>query len=395
MSGAPVSAAQETGLRLGVYADFSYRVDGDSVYAELPFSRFIEGLAPHCERLVVIGRLDPSPGRFPYLLRAAQFVALPHYSSGADLGAVLRAVPASIRRFWRALDDLDVVWVLGPNPPQALLFALLGRLRRRRVVLGVRQNLPELIRHRRPDEPVVIAAAHVLEQAFRLLARFAPVVVVGPDLAARYRGAKSLLSVYVSLLQADDLLPERDDRRRYDGDQLVMLSVGRLDPEKNPLLLADVLCRALRADPRWRLDVCGDGALADALDARAAELGVTERLVQHGHVPVDGRLWDFYRDSHALVHVSMTEGVPQVILEAFASRLPVVATDVGGVGHLVADRGLLAPPRDPEAAALALGRLAVDAPLRERLVDAAQREAAEHTMQAECARLARFLAGAT
>jgi glycosyltransferase involved in cell wall biosynthesis len=381
-------------LRLGVYADFSYRVDGDTVSAEFPFSRFIEGLAPHCDRLVVIGRLDPTPGSFPYPLRAAHYVPLPYYRSGADLGAVIRAVPVSVRRFWRALDDLDVVWVLGPNPPQALLFALLGKLRRRRVVLGVRQNLPELIRHRRAGKPVVIAAAYLLEWAFRAIGTTTPVVVVGPDLAERYRHSRSLLSVYVSLLGQEDLLAPGDDDRRYDGDELRLLSVGRLDPEKNPLLLADVLCRVLRSDRRWRLDVCGDGTLAAALVKRAAQLGVGDRLVERGHVSIDGPLWDFYRSSHALLHVSMTEGVPQVMLEAFAARLPVVATDVGGVGHLVGGRGLLAPPGDADAAAAAVLRLADDPELRRALVEAGQAEAARHTLQAECARLAYFLSDA-
>jgi len=381
------------GLRLGVYCDFSYRVHDGAVSAEVPFSRFIEGLAPHCERLVLIGRRDPAPEPYPYPLRQAGFVALPHYRSGADLGAVLRTVPASLRRFWRALDDLDVVWILGPNPPQALLFALLGRLRRRRVVLGVRQNLPELIRHRRPDQRVVVAAADLLEEAFRLVGRRLPVVVVGPDLARRYRRSASVLSIYVSLLDERDLLPEAHDARRYDGEELVMLSVGRLDPEKNPLLLADVLCRALRTQPRWRLAVCGDGSLADALRRRAGELEVADRVQLHGHVSIDGRLWDFYRSAHALVHVSRTEGVPQVILEAFAARLPVVATDVGGVGHLVAGRGLLAAPDDPDASADALNRLVADPGLRQRLVSAAQGAAADHTLAAECRRLAAFLAG--
>ena len=318
-------------------------------------------------------------------------MALPYYSSGADLGAVLRTVPAAIRRFWRALDDLDVVWVLGPNPPQALLFACLGMLRRRRVVLGVRQNLPELIRHRRPGQRLVLAAAYLLEWAFRALARYLPVVVVGPDLAHRYRPVRSLLSVYVSLLHGSDVLAESEDGRRYDDGALVMLSVGRLDPEKNPLLLADVLARALRADPRWRLEVCGDGPMADALARHAAELGVGDRVVQHGYVPIDGGLWDHYRAAHALLHVSMTEGVPQVILEAFAARLPVVATEVGGVGELVAGRGLLAPPGDPDAAAAALTQLAADPDLRARLVTAAAAAAGAHTLEAECSRLAGFL----
>lgn len=378
-------------LRLAVYCDFSYRVTDGAAYAELPFSLFVEGLAPHCERLVVLGRLDPTPGTFPFKLRTAEFVGLPYYGSGADLAAVLRAVPTAARRFWRVLDGLDVVWILGPNPPQALLFAVLGLLRRKKVVLGVRQNLPELIRHRRPGSGVVLAAAYLLEWAFRATARLVPVVVVGPDLARRYRGARSLLNLYVSLLRATDLAARAGDTRSYDGDTLVMLSVGRLDPEKNPLLLADVLCRVARADPRWRLEVCGDGPLAAALAQRAEELGVADRLVNHGYVPIDAGLWDRYRAAHVLVHVSMTEGVPQVILEAFAARLPVVATDVGGVADVVADRGLLVPPSDPDAMAGAVARLIADPALRDRLVEAAERAAADHTMEAECARLAGFL----
>lgn len=377
--------------RLGVYCDFPYRVIDGTVSAEVPFSRFIEGLAPHVERLVVIGRLSDGRAPFPYPLRNAGFVPLPHYPSGADLAAVLRTVPASMRRFWRALRDLDVVWILGPNPAQAILFALLGRARGRRVVLGVRQDLPVLIRHRRPDQPLVIASAVVLEALFRGLARLLPVVTVGPELARHYRRARAILPIYVSLLAPSDLLAPAADRRRYDGEELVMLSVGRLDPEKNPVLLADILARAVAHDRRWRLEVCGDGSLAGALQARAAALGVADRLRLRGHVPIDGGLWDIYRSAHALVHVSMTEGVPQVILEAFAARLPVVATDVGGVGQVVSGRGLVAPPQDPDAAAAALTRLVADPELRTRLVEAAQREAAEHTLPSECGRLAGFL----
>jgi glycosyltransferase involved in cell wall biosynthesis len=80
-----------------------------------------------------------------------------------------------------------------------------------------------------------------------------------------------------------------------------------------------------------------------------------------------------------------------VILEAFAARLPVVGTAVGGVGDLVRDRGLLVAPQDPQSAADALNRLAHDAPLRDRLVTEAARAASDHTLEAECARVAGFL----
>jgi glycosyltransferase involved in cell wall biosynthesis len=381
-------------VRLGVFCDYSYRVVNGQVYAQLPFALFVQGLAPHCERLVVTGRLDPSPGRYPYLLEGLAYVPLPHYASGAHLGQVIRAIPVGVRRFWRMLDDLDTVWILGPNPPQVFVFALLAAIRRRRLVLGVRQHLPELIRHRHRDKPVVRFAAVVLETMFRLLARAVPVVVVGPDLARRYRGAASLHVTYVSLLHRGDILAAEDDHRSYDGAELRMLSVGRLDPEKNPLLMADILEHALRRDPRWRLDVCGDGTEKESLAERLRDLGVADRASLHGHMPIDAGLWERYRESHALLHVSLTEGVPQVLLEAFASRLPVVATAVGGVPELVEGRGWLVPPRDAEAAAGALTELASNSAQRAQAVQDALDHVLEHTLEAECARLAAFLSGA-
>jgi glycosyltransferase involved in cell wall biosynthesis len=381
-------------MRLGVFCDYSYRVDGGKLYAELPFAVFLRELARHCQRLVLTGRLDPTPGRYPYLMEDVEFVPLPHYGSGADIPAVLRAVPVGIARFWRMLDEVDVVWVLGPNPPQAIIFALLGLLRRRRVVLGVRQRLPLLIRHRHPGKPHLWLAALMLEAVFRLLSLRVAVVVVGPDLAERYRASHQLHVLYVSLLQEEQILPRSADHRDFDASELRMLSVGRLDPEKNPLLLADILALAARSDSRWRLDVCGDGSLMSALVARLSELGVAERAVLHGHVPIDDGLWTLYRSAHALIHVSLTEGAPQVILEAFAARLPVVATAVGGVPALVDGCGRLVPPEDAEAAAEALLELASSPALRDQLVASASARVREHTLGAECTRLAAFLAGA-
>jgi glycosyltransferase involved in cell wall biosynthesis len=378
-------------VRLAVFCDYSYRIEDGKLYAELPFALFLQQLARHCERLVLTGRLDPTPGRYPYLMEGVEYAPLPHYSSGAHLWGVMRAIPRGIARFWRTLRDVDVVWVLGPNPPQALVFALLSLLRRRRLVLGVRQDLPQLIRHRHPGKVHLWLAALALEAAFRLLSRWVPVAVVGPDLASRYRSAGELHTLYVSLLGEERIISGAQDDRDYNSPELRMLSVGRLDPEKNPLLLADVLAHAARLDSRWRLDVCGDGTLIDQLAQRLRELGVDDRAVLHGHVSIDDGLWDLYRRAHALVHVSFTEGVPQVLLEAFAARLPVVATSVGGVPAIVEDCGLLVPPNDAQTAASALEELVSNRALRAQLVDRASARVQEHTLTAECSRLAVFL----
>ena len=111
----------------------------------------------------------------------------------------------------------------------------------------------------------------------------------------------------------------------------------------------------------------------------------------HGYVPIDDGLWDLYRRSHALLHVSFTEGVPQVLLEAFAARLPSVATAVGGVPFLVGDAGWLIPPSDAGAAADALAEVVSDEAERVERVTRATETARRYTLEAECARLAAFL----
>jgi glycosyltransferase involved in cell wall biosynthesis len=379
--------------RLAVFCDFSYRVDAGAVTAQLPFSLFLLALSQHFTQLVLVGRLDESGQRFPYELSGIELEPLPYYASGADFGAVLRTLAPSMLRFWRLLGRVDVAWVLGPNPPQAIAFALLALIRRRRLVLGVRQQLPQLVRHRHPRRPLVWLAAWTLEQVFRLLARAVDVVVVGPELRRLYRRSRGVHLMLVSLLQRSDLSSPGEDRRGYDGSELRLLSVGRLDPEKNPLLMLDILSDALKLDGRWRLEICGDGSLMAEMARRADQLGLSDRVVLHGHVVFGEELWRLYRGCHALLHVSMTEGVPQVLLEAFAARLPVVATAVGGVAETVRGNGLLVAPQDAPGAAAALQLLLDDSDLRSRFVESAAASVGEHTLEAETTRLANFLVG--
>jgi glycosyltransferase involved in cell wall biosynthesis len=299
---------------------------------------------------------------------------------------VVRALAGSLKRFWRVLDGVDAVWLLGPHP-LCLVFAAAAALRRRRIFLGVRQDMPRYMRTRRPDSRALHLLADLLEGSYRLLARLVPAIVVGPDLARNYRRGRAVLPISVSLIRAGEV-PEQPPDRTWDG-QLLALSVGRLESEKNPLLLAEVL---ERLDPRWRLVVCGEGPLADDLRARLHELGVEGRADLRGYVTLDGGLLDLYRSCHAFLHISWTEGVPQILFESFVAGLPVVATAVGGVPDAVGEDALLVPPGDAEAPARALERLAADPQLRRRLAAGGLERVRAHTLESECDRVAAFMA---
>ncbi len=388
----PRAGGAET-MRLLVYGDYSYHLEDGELSAEVSFALFAARLARECERLVLVGRMSPSPELTPYRCGSeAEFVPLPYYESLASPTAVVRAAAGSLRSFWRALREVEVVWLLGPHP-LAVAFALLAALRRRRVVLGVRQDLPAYVRNRHPGRRLMSAAALALEASFRLLSRSFGVIVVGPELARRYRGARSLLEISVSLVDVEDVVPpELAAARSYDG-ELRLISVGRLDPEKNPLLIADVFRRLVDGGPAWHLLVCGDGSLREALGDRLRELGVAERAELLGHVPYGARLVELYQGSHVLLHTSWTEGLPQVLIEAFAAGVPVVATDVGGIRDAVGEAARLVPPGDAPAAAAELEAIVADPDLRRRLIQAGHRYVTPRTANAEVGRVAEFLRG--
>jgi glycosyltransferase involved in cell wall biosynthesis len=378
-------------VRLAVYTDDTYREDADGVSGEQSFVRFITSLGPLVERLVVLGRLDPDPGRSYYPLGAdVEFGALPYYPSLTHPLKVLRSLAGSARSFWRTLDRVDTVWLLGPYI-HAIGFTLLALIRRRRVVLGVRQDLPRYVRSRHPTLRWVHLAADGLEMTFRVLARRLPIVVVGPDLAARYGRAPQLLELMVSLVSAADLPTESEALARAERPVRRVLSVGRLDREKNPLLLVDAMAALHSTHPGIRLVLVGEGPMREEVQERVDKLGLGAVVEVRGYVPIDGELPSLYRSCDAFLHVSWTEGVPQVLFEAFAAALPVVATDVGGVARAVDDAALLIPPGDAAAAAEALRRLADERQLRERLIREGLRQVGERTLEATTNRLVTFL----
>ena len=384
-------------MRLGIYSDLVYRSDGKIISTDRSFIRFVTALTAYTDELVVFGRLDPVPGRADYALpkEGIRFVAFPHYRSVFAVGRMIAATPRSCRIFARELKRLDCVWVFGPAP-LAVLLARIARKRKTPVFLGVRQNYPRYVDSRLPSRLWIWASgvARVLDFAFRRLARHCPTVTVGEDLARHYDcGSAPVLSIGLSLIGSDDIVSAEETLARSWQNELRVLSVGRIDPEKNPLLLLDVIEILHRRNPRWRLAIVGDGPLARELANQVRERGLSEIVELVGEVSNGPELWQQFRSSQAFLHVSLTEGLPQVLFEAEAAGLPIVATDVGGVAAALGEgeRGLLVPPRDAEAASDALERLEADEELRRRLIAAGLTHVSEETLDTQLERVALFL----
>ncbi len=123
------------------------------------------------------------------------------------------------------------------------------------------------------------------------------------------------------------------------------------------------------AIPDAHLTVAGSGPERAKLEAMAKELGVADAVVFTGQVDND-RMPILYREADIALNPSLADNMPISILEALASGVPVVSTDVGGIPFLVEDgkTALLVPPRDPERMAEAMLHVLSDESLRERMV---------------------------
>lgn len=189
------------------------------------------------------------------------------------------------------------------------------------------------------------------------------------------------------------ILPERYGTAPRAAYGQRVLFIGRLDAVKGVPVLLEAFA-ALRATvPDARLTLVGDGPDRAGLEAQAAGLGDAVRFT--GYLTQQAVAAEL--DAHdVLVLPSFAEGVPMVLMEAMASRLPVVATRVGGVAELVEDgvSGFLVPPGDAASLAARLGDLLADPELCRRMGTAGRTAVtARHDVRAEAARLAALLRG--
>jgi glycosyltransferase involved in cell wall biosynthesis len=148
----------------------------------------------------------------------------------------------------------------------------------------------------------------------------------------------------------------------------VALVVSRLVPIKNVKLAVEAFAVAAADRPDAVLVVVGDGPQRDALDAEVRALGVSGRVIFAGRIAHE-EVPSWYRSADMFVLSSEFDNSPNVVLEAMASGVPVVATDVGGMRQYVRHgiNGELVAPGDRDALGRAIARYLDDRDLCARV----------------------------
>jgi glycosyltransferase involved in cell wall biosynthesis len=235
----------------------------------------------------------------------------------------------------------------------------------------------------RPDLFVkgVRRALHELAHGLRLRRTSAIVAVSASTASAlkeRYPVLRSkLLAVIAPGIERDELF-NLSRGPRDPSAPLKVVTISRLSAEKGPDLALRAFA-ALAARCPARLNVVGAGPEESRLAALAVELGVVESVRFSGSLEdVTGAL----EEADAFLLMSRSENLPIAMLEAMASGIPPVVTDVGGVAEVVLDRhnGIVVPPEDVTTAADALLFLAGDESARLRMGASARATARSYAM---------------
>ena len=161
-------------------------------------------------------------------------------------------------------------------------------------------------------------------------------------------------------------------RRADDRHDPVALVVARLDDNKRVNVFLEALAAARQLEPRLTGVIVGDGPARDSLSDLASRLGLSSEGVRFAGQLPDAT--ESFANADIFVHLALSEGTPNVVLEAMAMGLPVVATAAGDVRRIIQSglNGLLVPFDDAAAVAGHLVDLVRNPELRSRLGEQAR-----------------------
>jgi glycosyltransferase involved in cell wall biosynthesis len=276
------------------------------------------------------------------------------------LRAAFRLVPY-LFHLWRAADRADLFHVMANSGWSWHLFAApavwIAKLRGKAVVVNYRGG--------EADDFFTRDIAQVQPT----LRRVDMIIVPSGFLEKVFANRDFITRTVPNIVDLSRFMPDDSRERNLSAPHIVV--ARNLEPLYDNTTALKAFRIVREAIPGARLTIAGSGPERPQLEAMAKELGVADAVVFAGRVDNE-HMPTLYREAELALNPSLADNMPISVLEALASGVPVVSTNVGGVPYLVEDgkTALLVPPRNPERMAEAVLRVLHDESLRERMVQA-------------------------
>lgn len=312
-------------------------------------------------RLTIVGPLPPPPGGMANQTRQlADLLArdgaevdvvqtnAPYRPSWVGRWPVVRAgfrLLPYLWRLWSAAGRSRLFHVMANSGWSWHLFAAPA------IRIASWRRVPVVVNYRGGEAATFLARSH--RSVRRTLRRAAVLAVPSGYLREVFAGHGMAAEVVPNVVDLSRFHPSID--RPRDAHLIVTRNLEAIYDNATAIR---ALALVRRQVPRARLTVAGIGPELEALRSTAEQEGVADAVSFAGRLDPDA-IAALYRDADVAVNPSTVDNMPNSILEALASGVAVVSTDVGGVPFVVQDgtNALLVPPRDPAAMAQAILRL--------------------------------------
>lgn len=334
-----------TGESIFLYANQPGIVSGYRFYAQ--FTSFIDflaalaGLDSKAYRLMVPCFADGviPEAEYATLDLPENVVELSWYGRGNHIKAAWSSLINALRarRLIReAVRSGANTIVGGPGPNSFLFWLSLITSRKVRFVFFIRGNTVETLRNmyrgRLLYYPFVWSVKLFRWRLCRLLQEGRATAFTFGDQLKQYYASYQMTGVHtISPLIFESYLRKEVRQPISNGGPLRVLYVGRLSQEKNVMALLEACRRACEHGRPFSLTIIGVGPLETAIASFIREFGLTDWIHAVGYVCNGIKLIEHYDQHDVLCLPSFTEGMPGVVAEACARRLPVIATRVGAL----------------------------------------------------------------
>jgi glycosyltransferase involved in cell wall biosynthesis len=282
-------------------------------------------------------------GKWPFV-RYFPYLYIPKLSQSTNVyfllvSAILFCPVIILFRQW---DAVIGSWIY----PDGLVAVLLGKLKR----------IPALAVALGTDVNDLANRSTQRSQVQRILSQAAATVTVSQDLANKLAALginQEKLHVILNGVDSDSFKPQPKNAAKmelgFKHSEKLLLFVGSHIPEKGCFELINAFNAISQQEPNCKLVMIGGGSAALALQDLVSQLKLDSKVIFAGKLSHD-LLPRWFAAADALCLPSYREGIPNVIMEAMASGLPVVATSVGGIPEVVTDEsGILITPKDVES----------------------------------------------
>jgi len=270
--------------------------------------------------------------------------------------AVCRLVPY-LPRLWSVAGRVELMHVMANSGWSWHLFAAPA------IWIGSLRGVPVVVNYRGGEAPRFLARSPFLLRS--TVARAAALIVPSGFLRGVFERAHMAAGIVPNVVELSRFHPGGN---KSEGPPHVVVA-RNLEPIYDVASALRAFQGLRAASPGATMTIAGSGQEANRLEALAVELGISDAVRFPGRSDRDA-MAELYRSATIVLNPALADNMPNSILEALASGVPVVSTRVGGVPYIVRDRetAVLVAPQDHAAMTEAMLRLHADRELRERLV---------------------------